>query len=177
MGGGGAVQRGLDDARPHARGARRRVDVEDAVELEAVHGDARPDRLARAAARGAAGYDGDAVARGDLHHRVEVLDGPGHQDDVGHHPVARGVGRVEPAPQRGLVHLAGDHGPQGGRGGTRLTGRLGDAVAGAHGAKDTAQRPPGLNAGSQRPSCSSTPSIMSTPKTTRRIPEATWIWR
>ena len=162
---------------PGSTRARRavRVDREDAVELEAVDDDAGPDGLAGEAGGGAARDERHAVLRGGRRRGREVVRRRRHDDHVGHDAVDRGVGGVEPAAERRRGDLAGDRAAQRVRGGAPLRRELGDAVAGAHGAKDTAARgrprgsrqsPPGLNAGSQRAICSSTPNIMSTPKTT-----------
>ena len=76
------------------------VDLEDAVELEAVDDDAGPDRLPGEAGGGAARDDRQAGRGGGRRHGGEVVRRRRHDDDVGHHAIAGGVGRVEPAPER-----------------------------------------------------------------------------
>ena len=81
----------------HARGARLRVDGQDAVELEAVDDDARADGLTRDAGGGAAGDQRHAVLGGDRRRGVQVGDRRRDEHHVGDDAVDRGVGRVEPA--------------------------------------------------------------------------------
>ena len=115
--------------------------VQDAVELEAVDGDARPHRLTRDAGGGAAGDQRHAVLGGDRRRGVQVGDRRRDEHHVGDDAVDRGVGRVQPALERRRGDGTGGRAPQRFAGGAPLRRELGDAVAGAHGAKDTASEP------------------------------------
>ena len=110
------------------------VDLEDAVELEAVDDDAGPDRLPGEAGGGAARDDRQAGLGGGRRHGREVVRRRRHDDHLGHDPVAGGVGGVEPAAEGRRRDLAGDGAAQRVRGGATLRRELGDTVTGGHAA-------------------------------------------
>ena len=185
----GRVERRLHHAGLDASPAAVRVDLEDAVELEAVDGDAGPDRLPGDAGGGAARDDRQAGLRGDRRHGGEVVRAtpprrrPRARPGSRRRPWSRasaGAGSSRPRrpPRRGApARRRGPPARARGYGDGRPC-RLGYRPARRsrpRGAPD--QSPPGLNTGIQRESCCSTPNIMSTPKTTSSTPAVTWMPR
>ena len=128
-----AVERRLDHARVDDRCASVGVDAHDAVEVEAVDGDARPEGLPSQARGGAAHAERHAVVAGHHGRGGKVVDRRGDQHRVGHDAVDRRVGRVQPAGQRRRRDRAGDVARQLARGGESLAGGLGQD-GGAHAA-------------------------------------------
>ncbi len=130
----GRVERRLHHPRLDPGPASLRVDLEDAVELEAVDDDAGPDRLPGEAGGGAARDDREPGLRGGRRRGRKVVRRRRHDDHFGHDPVAGGVGGVEPAAEGRRRDLAGHRAAQRVRGGATLRRELRDAVTGGHAA-------------------------------------------
>ena len=187
----GRVERRLDHAGLDPGPAAVRVDLQDAVELEAVDDDAGADRLPGHAGGGAARHDRQAGRRRRPPPRRPGR--PAHRRR-GRPPAPRGSRRrrssrasagaawstprrrrraAAPRPRRAPPARArgcGDGRPC--RLGYRPAARRRRARP-----RTRAQSPPGLTTGIQRESCCRTPNIMSTPNTTSSAPAATWMPR
>jgi len=130
--GDGSVELGLHDSGLDACAAPVQVDGEDARQPEAVDDDARADRLPGEARGRAAQRERQTVRGGDVRGGDQVVGRARDEHHLRDDAVSRGVGRVEPARERGVADPAGRQPPQ--RGGRAAAGRrgLGYAVAGAH---------------------------------------------